>query len=560
MKTKTKTVIIIASVVIIAIIAVIIGIVITTSEGKSDSPQKLLDLGNHYLLELDYEQALVQFERVIEIDPKNPAGYIGAAKAYIGLGEKDKAIETLRKGLEATGDNEIKKMLEGLMGAGENDPSLTVTNIDTGGIGQDSVLSKVLRYDINGGLLYYEEIESDSNGIKTKKTSYSANGSIRSVSEYDLNGDVIKSTEYYPDGKIRSQNEYEYEYDSNGNIVKETVLDSYTIEYEYDSSGNKIKETQYLSIGKLNYTKEYDSNGNMVKYTFYRSDGSELDYQVYEYDQNENMVEYKDYNSNGFVLFHYAYEYHQNGNMAKYIDYFSYEDVFYIQHQNEYDQNGNEVKSTGYDFDGSVTHCFESEYDQNGNMVKSTQYSYGDIYSYTLYEYDQVGNAIKYTTYYPDGRATQITDFIYNYEYDSQGNIIKATWYNWDNKLDRTNEYDVYGNLIKETHYKSDGNIDWSKEYDSQGNVISEYKKYDTWATISYYEDDYDYLNKKPRGDFRIETSGDTATVYTRDYANDKNRALYKYYVEEYQNGKIIKSTVFNRDGSQRGYLVFEYE
>jgi len=131
MKSKTKTVIIIVSVVIIAIIAVIIGVVIATSGGKSESPQKLLDLGNHYLLELDYEQALVQFERVIVIEPRNPAGYIGAAKAYIGLGEVDKAIEVLRKGLDETGNEDIRRMLEELTAPPVTETSAATTESTT---------------------------------------------------------------------------------------------------------------------------------------------------------------------------------------------------------------------------------------------------------------------------------------------------------------------------------------------------------------------------------------------------------------------------------------------
>ena len=62
---------------------------------------ELLDLGKKYLLELKYEQALVQFLAVIEIEPMNPCGYTGAAEAYVRLGQTDKAIEVLELGLVA---------------------------------------------------------------------------------------------------------------------------------------------------------------------------------------------------------------------------------------------------------------------------------------------------------------------------------------------------------------------------------------------------------------------------------------------------------------------------
>jgi hypothetical protein len=79
------------------------------------SASEFLDLGEKYLLELNYEQALVQFLKVIEIEPMNARAYIGAAEAYIGLGDTDSAIAILMMGLDALpGDAEIQAMLDEL--------------------------------------------------------------------------------------------------------------------------------------------------------------------------------------------------------------------------------------------------------------------------------------------------------------------------------------------------------------------------------------------------------------------------------------------------------------
>ena len=64
-----------------------------------------LDLGEKYLLDLDYDQALVQFLKVIEIEPMNPRGYTGAAEAYVGLDRFDDAIAILEQGLTVLPDN-----------------------------------------------------------------------------------------------------------------------------------------------------------------------------------------------------------------------------------------------------------------------------------------------------------------------------------------------------------------------------------------------------------------------------------------------------------------------
>ena len=62
---------------------------------------EMLSLGEKYLLDLNYEQALVQFLQVIEIEPMNPRGYIAAADAYIGLGDYENAAKIIAKGRAA---------------------------------------------------------------------------------------------------------------------------------------------------------------------------------------------------------------------------------------------------------------------------------------------------------------------------------------------------------------------------------------------------------------------------------------------------------------------------
>ncbi len=88
------------------------------------SATEMLDLGEKYLLELNYEEAVVQFTKLIEVEPQNPRGYLGAAEAYIALGESDKAVAVLEKGQEQLPDNtDIAKMLAELMKLGSAPPS-----------------------------------------------------------------------------------------------------------------------------------------------------------------------------------------------------------------------------------------------------------------------------------------------------------------------------------------------------------------------------------------------------------------------------------------------------
>ncbi|MDR1060973.1 MAG: TPM domain-containing protein, partial [Clostridiales bacterium] len=79
---------------------------------QAQTAAELLDLGEKYLLAMNYSQAAVKFMRAIEIEPKNPRAYIGAAEAFVGLGDTARAMEILKAGLdELPGDPEITAML-----------------------------------------------------------------------------------------------------------------------------------------------------------------------------------------------------------------------------------------------------------------------------------------------------------------------------------------------------------------------------------------------------------------------------------------------------------------
>lgn len=103
--------------IIMAVLAVLVLSIAIFSVAKVyNSPakqlEKQLNLGNRYLGEMDYEQAIVAFDAAIQIDPKNADAYLGKADAYIGLGDSAMAIETLEAGyLETEGNETIRNRL-----------------------------------------------------------------------------------------------------------------------------------------------------------------------------------------------------------------------------------------------------------------------------------------------------------------------------------------------------------------------------------------------------------------------------------------------------------------
>ena len=115
MQKKSKIIIISVVSAILLIVGIFTAIALT---GKGSDTEKVatekLSLGQKFLLGLEYDKAVAEFQAVIDIEPKNADAYIGLADAYIGMGDKEKAIETLEKGLSETGDETIRAKLDEL--------------------------------------------------------------------------------------------------------------------------------------------------------------------------------------------------------------------------------------------------------------------------------------------------------------------------------------------------------------------------------------------------------------------------------------------------------------
>lgn len=90
--------------------ALIIGISIYNSLANRLSRQ--LDLGNRYLEEQNYEQAIVEFDKAISIDPMSVDAYLGKAEAYIGLDDLQSALNTLQTSFDLIGDEKLKTKLD----------------------------------------------------------------------------------------------------------------------------------------------------------------------------------------------------------------------------------------------------------------------------------------------------------------------------------------------------------------------------------------------------------------------------------------------------------------
>ena len=97
----------------IAIVVVIAGVAgVLFFLNQETSIEERLQMGNRYLEELDYDEAIETFQKIMDIDPKCVDAYIGLADAYIGKGDYESAVETLEKGIDETGDGELQNYLD----------------------------------------------------------------------------------------------------------------------------------------------------------------------------------------------------------------------------------------------------------------------------------------------------------------------------------------------------------------------------------------------------------------------------------------------------------------
>lgn len=112
----------------LVIIGAVIGVLIyfkSVAQPKKEYAIQL-DLGEKYLTDMDYENAVLSYKAAIEIDPKNEKAYLGIAKAYNGWideavaeGDYEQALEhvkdeitVLKSGVAETDSDEVKELLD----------------------------------------------------------------------------------------------------------------------------------------------------------------------------------------------------------------------------------------------------------------------------------------------------------------------------------------------------------------------------------------------------------------------------------------------------------------
>lgn len=389
---------------------------------------------------------------------------------------------------------------------------------------------------------------------------YSKTG-FKAVATYNEDWKAIKNERFDENGTPV----YVTEFDGNGNTIRSTNYDengkpSWSYGYEYDEDGKKIKETSYKEDGSISmiYRYEYDEKGNLTKEA--RCDETETlrAYDVYEYDENGYVLKMTQYSAGG-VKTGYK-EYFENTTYAnKYTGERrseSYDSDGNLSSVYEYNRNGETTKSENYR-NGKLWSAEENEYDENGNLIKSSSYDADRKFtSYSVYGYNESGKRIKISEYDGDDKLTGYTEIkrdgkyvLSETVYDADGNKTEYTEYLENtpdyNTYSRTKRYEKYenGKLAELREYNEDGRMTKLISYDGEGNK----KLYEEYVTLKVKHNGYEGISAVIK---THETYNDGKLEHRTEYEYDENGNRTK--ISEYDGeGKLIEYTETKYDGER---------
>lgn len=318
-KKPSKRLIMAIAAVLVVLLAIFIGINMYNAPKRQLAEQ--LDLGNRYLEEMDYEQAVLAFTKAIEIDPMSVDAHLGLVEAYIRQGDFDLALEAAEKGYEMTGDERLKEKAD-MIESGEIFDSLGRVMKRTG-------------YDESGNVAWWHIFTYNLKGQQASIAAYDSTGEEMGKIEmvYDeegnetigciispIDGHIRLSKHIYQEGRMVRYEEYAdiagdtlsyyhtYEYDENGiqkrieHYDADGTLQGYSIP-EFDNNGQMIKQSDYIdngdgSIRKSEHIREYDGNGNCIRYEHYNEGKMDM-YRICEYAEDGTCISTRAYDGDG---------------------------------------------------------------------------------------------------------------------------------------------------------------------------------------------------------------------------------------------------------------------
>lgn len=395
-----------------AICVLLVAVLVAAGRGTDQKLSDLLALGEKYLSELDYEQAIAAYRQAIEIDPKCEDAYLALADVYVAMENYEAAREILEEGISRTGaealSDQLAQVKESYGMSWQDGEPAEGAEASAGSADADTSLENGAAED---GVIYYEDgtygkTKYDADGNPVREDIYYEDGTLYRYLIYTYENGVVKVTFYNWDGTVDYWEIREHDadtgrekitrYDENGEPEQVS---------EYDENGILRKEIRYYSNGDI-FENEYDGEGNLVRSVSYRDGGV--------------MTSMEEYDGRGNKLNEYMYD--SNGNRWGY--------------EYEYDEEDRRIRETTINSDGSIDRILLSEYDERGNCIRETTCDGdGTVRSSSVHEYgvdsrDSEG-AVKSTIYHADGTI----NYYIIWQHNESGQVIDGTYYNADGSL-----------------------------------------------------------------------------------------------------------------------------
>ena len=261
------------------------------------------------------------------------------------------------------------------------------------------------RFDL-GTLRYLLGNEDDSSALSSDYGNMTGEA-VRSL--------LVTETSYDGEGAVTSRSQIKYEYDSEGNQIRELYYDedellSYT-ENRYDGFGNCIESKCYDANGLINLhvKNEYDEDGRKIKSQVCSDDERFKTVSVFKYYIDDIRME-TTYSYSGEMVNKTSclYDYLRGINLMRRT--FFKEDIFNGTEEYMYDDSGNLIKEESYDEEGNALWFYGYDYDKNGNMIEETTLS-----DSIKYEYDEQGNKVKEIFCLKDGSIVYYVEWTYEW-------------------------------------------------------------------------------------------------------------------------------------------------
>ena len=250
-KKNSKIGVVLAIGIILAIIVTTIFIVMTfVSSGKKEQLQEQLDLGEKYISELDYEQAIVAYEMAIDIEPLCVEAYLGLIDAYVGKEDYDKALEYAGIGYEKTQDQRLSEQITAIANSEEYANCRLEKEAESLGLQVMEVGEEQLAeyYAYTGGVII-----TTSNGLYGAMNSA---GEIIVPNEYTECEQVANDEGHF----ILTKDDIYYVFDCDGKVVYSVPV--YAQEFEGDWTYENVWHGIFVQDGYVVYQGQDGPDGN----------------------------------------------------------------------------------------------------------------------------------------------------------------------------------------------------------------------------------------------------------------------------------------------------------